>query len=58
MPELSPEMMLAVGAFVLLVALTVLVCALVWHRRRMERWRNMDQLNSVYMSQERRVRGD
>jgi hypothetical protein len=53
----SPEMVIALGALVLLLALTVLTSALVWHRRRLERWRNMDQLNSVYTARERRMRG-
>lgn len=56
--NLSTDMVLALGVLVLLIALTVLTCALVWHRRRMARWRNMDQLNSVYMARERRTRGD
>lgn len=56
--ELSPDIVLAVGVLVLLIALTVLTSAMVWHRRRMMRWRNMDQLNSVYMARERRTRGD
>jgi DMSO/TMAO reductase YedYZ heme-binding membrane subunit len=56
--DLSPEVMLTAGAVVLLVALIALTSALVWHRRRMERWRNLDQLNSVYNSRERRIRGD
>lgn len=58
MVELSSDIVLAVGVLVLLIALTVLTIALIWHRRRMARWRNMDQLNSVYMARERRTRGD
>lgn len=56
--DLSTDMVLAVGVLVLLIALTVLTSALIWHRRRMERWRNMDQLNSAYTARERRIRGD
>jgi DMSO/TMAO reductase YedYZ heme-binding membrane subunit len=58
MPDLSPETVLTAGALLLLISLTVLTSAMVWHRRRMERWRNLDQLNSVYNSRERRIRGD
>lgn len=54
----SPDIVVGIGIVVLLIALIVLVSALVWHRRRMARWRNMDQLNSVNMARERRNRGD
>ena len=58
MPELSTEMWLAAGIVVVLIALTTLVFALSWHRRRIERFRRWDQLDSVHNSRERRLRGD
>jgi hypothetical protein len=57
MPDFSPEMVLIVGAVLLLISVAVLTCAIIWHRRRMEKWRKMDHLTSVYNQRERRLRG-
>jgi DMSO/TMAO reductase YedYZ heme-binding membrane subunit len=58
MPELSTEMWLAAGIVAILLVLTLLVFGLSWRRRRIERFRRWDQLDSVHNSRERRLRGD
>ncbi len=58
MPELSTEMWLAAGIVAVLLVLTLLVFGLSWRRRRIERFRRWDQLDSVHNSRERRLRGD
>jgi len=58
MPELSSEMWIAAASVVVLIALTLLVFGVSWHRRRVERLRRWDQLDSVHNSRERRLRGD
>jgi DMSO/TMAO reductase YedYZ heme-binding membrane subunit len=58
MPELSTEMWLAAGSVAVLLVLTLLVYVVSWRRRRIERFRRWDQLDSVHNSRERRLRGD
>jgi hypothetical protein len=52
------EGFLQIAMLVMLFGVVVVTLYWRWRRRQLERWQNLEQLNSVYNARERRIRGD